>query len=145
MVFTASAGTGGLGGLGAATGVIHTSTQGISSVVNSSAVVDNLSVLPPLLDSVQLSATVVSSSATANSGGTSGSSTIAGLMFGNIAISVSGAPNQTVVDLLGNTLTLNEQIHNLNGSLTVNALDLRTAATINAPLFRPERDRNEGD
>ena len=66
-------------------------------------------------------------------------------MFGNIAISVSGAPNQTVVDLLGNTLTLNEQIHNLNGSLTVNALDLRTAATINAPLFRPERDRNEGD
>ena len=66
-------------------------------------------------------------------------------MFGNIDISVSGAPNQTVVDLLGNTLTLNEQIHNLNGSLTVNALDLRTAATINAPLFRPERDQNEGD
>jgi hypothetical protein len=124
-LLNATVGTGGLGGLGATTGVINTSTQGLTGVVNSSAVVNNLSVLPPLLDAVSLTATTVTSSATASSSGEFGSSTITGLHFGGNAITVTGAVNQTVVDALGNTLIINEQIHNANGSLTVNALGLQ--------------------
>jgi len=123
-LLTASVGTGGLGGLGANTGVVSTSTHGIANVASSFAEVDNLAALPPLLNNVQLTASVVRSDASANSSGQIGSSTITGLHFGGIAISVTGLPNQTVVDLLGNTLVINEQIHNPNGSLTVNALDL---------------------
>jgi len=117
-------------GLGATTGVIDTSTQGIGGVVNSSATVNGLNVIPPLLSSIQLSATTITSQATANSGGTSGSSTITNLVFGNVAINVTGAANQTVVDALGNTLIINQQIHNANGSLTVNALDLQLLGSV---------------
>jgi hypothetical protein len=110
--------------LGATTGVIDTSTQGLGGVATSFARVNNLAVVPPLASTLQLSATVVRSDATANSGGTIGGSTITGLLFGSISINVTGAPNQTVFDTLGNKLVINEQIHNLDGSLTVNALDL---------------------
>lgn len=111
-------------GLGATTGVIDTSTQGLGGVATSFAVVNNLNVLPPLGTSLQLSATVVRSDASASSGGTVGSSTITGLVFGSNSITVTGAPNQTVLDAFGDTLIINEQLHNPDGSLTVNALDL---------------------
>lgn len=124
---SASVGTGGLGGLGATTGVINTSTQGISNVVTSFAVVNGLNALPPLLNNISLTATTVRSDASATSSGQIGSTTISNLMFGGVAINVTGAANQTVVDALGNTLVINEQIHNANGSLTVNALDLTLA------------------
>lgn len=123
-VLSASVGTGGLGGLGATTGVITNSTVGAAGVVNSSAEVDNLAALPPLLNNLSLTASVVKSTATANSSGQSGSSLVTGLQFGGVNVNVTGAANQTVVDALGNTLVINEQIHNADGSLTVNALDL---------------------
>ena len=110
-------------GLGATTGVINDSTKGLGGVATSFAIVNNLNVTTTTPLSL-LSATLVRSDASASSGGTVGSSTITGLVFNANSVTVTGAPNQTVLDAFGDTLIINQQILNGDGSLTVNALDL---------------------
>lgn len=108
------------------TGVASAATNGGSNTANSSAVVNDLSILPG--SPTSLTATLVQADSGATPTSAFGSSTIAGLTFGGNAVNVTGAPNQTII-LPGDiaTLVINEQIDSSSGNhheFTTNALDL---------------------
>jgi hypothetical protein len=114
------------------TGVVNTSATADAATggFTSAASVDNLAInIGPL---VVGAAGVVTASCTAAQAGNTGASTLAGLTASlaglPITIPVNPAPNTTVSIAVGliqiATLTLNEQIANADGGLTVNALHL---------------------
>ena len=112
------------------TGVLNASTSGgvpVIGVTDSTASVASISLLDGLI-----TATAVSSEASAFFNGVNGSSSIADLTVGGVGIVVSGAANQTIsVEILGvqiATLVINEQVSSVapdgSSNITVNALHL---------------------
>src|SRR5207237_3794618 len=80
----------------------------------------------------------------ANCLGVSGSSTIADLVIDGVPITVTGAPNQTVMTPVG-TLIINEQIDSSAGDhheITVNALHLLGAMGGNVFVSHANSDVN---
>lgn len=113
------------------TGVITTSAQRNSATgaVTSSASTANVGV--PLLSALgTVSATLIKATCTATQSGETGSTTLTNATLGSLgALAVNPAPNTTIaisLPVVGHvaTLILNEQIHNADGSLTVNAFHL---------------------
>jgi len=108
--------------------VLPSSTSGSAGTTNSSAQVTNAGV--NVLTTLNLSAGVVKSSATATCGANgataSGSSTVTKLVINGSPITVTGDPNQTVPLLGVGKVVINEQIPSSTGpgnkTLTVNAL-----------------------
>jgi hypothetical protein len=73
----------------------------------------------------QLTAAVVRSQAHADCSGATGSSIVTNLTLGGVAVTVTGAPNQTVSIPAVATLVINEQVLGSNAiEITVNALHL---------------------
>jgi hypothetical protein len=113
--------------------LLTASTVGGSDVTTSQASVANVSVTAA---GVAISASVLTSNATAKACGSTspsvgGGSTIANLMVNGISVTVTGAPNQTVPLVVG-TLIINEQVSSVSNSLfgpsadmLVNALHLK--------------------
>jgi len=104
---------------------MSSSTTGVGNLARSSAVVNNLVLLPNMFGS-QIEATSVAANTEANCNGTSGSSQITGLTIGGSPVTVTGEVNQ-MVDVPGfGTLILNEQIAGTAAggvqSITVNAM-----------------------
>ncbi len=98
-----------------------TNTSGANCQANSDATVQDLIVLQG--NPAQVTATTVRSTSHADCSGVSGGSTILGLTFGGVPVTVTGAPNQTVTIPGVATLIINEQIVG-PGDITVNALHL---------------------
>jgi hypothetical protein len=98
-------------------------TTGANCKANSAAAVENVTVLQG--NPAQVHATLVKSNAYADCASLKGMSTIVGLTFGGIPVTVTGAPNQTVTIPGVATLTIDEQISGPGKAFTVNALHLR--------------------
>lgn len=122
--------------LALSTGVLQASTIGAANQTDSIASVYNLA---STVAGVGISATTLSAFATAaccdlTMPAVTGSSVVQGLVINGAAITVTGAPNQTVtviIPLVGTlTVIINEQISTVvpNPSITVNALHIKLAA-----------------
>src|SRR5882762_11521054 len=98
-------------------------TTGSNCQANSAAAIENVTVLQG--NPAQVHAMLVKSSAYADCASLKGASTIVGLTFGGIPVTVTGAPNQTVTIPGVATLTIDEQISGPGKAFTVNALHLR--------------------
>jgi hypothetical protein len=119
------------------TGVVNTSATADANTggFTSSASVDNLAATVATLT---LGADVISATCTAVQGGNTGTSTLTGLTASlaslPVTIPVNPAANTVVPISVGPiqiaTLTLNEQISNPDGGLTVNALHLRLLGAV---------------
>lgn len=102
---------------------VTASTSGGSGLAESRASVEDVVILPG--HDAEVTAEVVRASSEAVCSGAAGSSVIVGLTFGGQAITVSGAPNQTVSIPGVATLVINEQITTPGvPAITVNALHL---------------------
>jgi hypothetical protein len=113
------------------TGVINTSAVLDSSTGAVTAEASTANVALPLLAAVgKVGATLVDAKCVATQSGITGTTTLAGVSLGKLGtVSATPAPNTTIqvaLPVVGNvaTLTFNEQIHNSDGSLTVNAIHL---------------------
>ncbi len=97
-------------------------TSGSGSTASSTSSVTNVSAFAGLGSA--LGAALVSSRTDATCTAATGSSTISGLVFAGLAVTVTGAANQTVSVPLVGSLVINEQIVTSASALTVNALHL---------------------
>lgn len=102
---------------------VTANTSGGSGLAESRASVEDVVILPG--QAAEVTAEVVRASSEATCAGAAGSSVIVGLTFGGQAITVSGAPNQTVSIPGVATLVINEQLATPGvPEITVNALHL---------------------
>jgi hypothetical protein len=129
--------------------VLVASTSGASGVADSSASLLNLVVLPGT--SVRLTASLVRAQTEATCAGVRGSSEIAALTFGGLAVAVTGQPNQTVniPNPMGGpplaTLIINEQTTGSSGTymqIQVNALHLLVPGVAEVILSSAKSDIN---
>jgi hypothetical protein len=129
--------------------VLVASTSGASGVADSSASLLNVVVLPGT--STQLTASLVRAETEATCAGVRGASEIADVIFGGMAVAVTGQPNQTVniPNPLGGpplaTLIINEQTTGSSGTyseIRVNALHLLVPGVAEVILSSAKSDIN---
>lgn len=107
------------------TGPVACGTQGTGGAASSVASVTDLSAYAGTAAS--LTASRVEARTDATCGSANASVTISGLAVGGLAVTVTGAANQTVVIPGVGTLVINEQVHAGIGDITVNALHFTLA------------------
>ena len=129
--------------------VLVASTSGASGRADSSASLLEVVALPG--SSAQLTASLIRAETEATCDGVHGSSEIAGLTFGGMAVTVTGQPNQTVEipDPLGGpplaTLIINEQTTTSSGTyreVRVNAIHLMVPGVAEVILSSAKSDIN---
>lgn len=113
------------------TGVINTSAHKDSNTGAVTADASTADVGLPLLSALgNVSAKAIAATCVATQSGETGTTTLTNAELGSLgALAVNPAPNTTItitLPVVGNvaTLILNEQVHNADGSLTVNAMHL---------------------